>query len=435
VRLLNRTSRKLSLTESGEALHERCRAILDEVSEAEALASSSAVKPRGRLRINAPLSFGVLHLAPLWSAFMRKYPDVELEVSLIDRVVDIVEEGYDLAIRISRAGSVSHVGRKLATSRNIVCASPDYVRQRGAPSAPTDLKDHACIGYTYSATADEWRFTDGAGKPHAVKVAAAMRTNNGDTARVMALAGQAITWQPTFLIGEDLKAGRLVPLMPDYRMADIDILAVYPSRRHLGAKVRVTSCGLDQAAVPAQALDRSRSRGSGRSRPSGRRRRSCPSAARTCRAERSRSARRAVGRGQHPALLVQQHHARAGALLGRQAHAVDHRLGLGLPVEVDAQHAQDLAIGLAALADGGGVGGDRGVVQGLDPLDVAGDEVVARGGAHRLAEPGRVGDRGVAGGGIAIGAAGGDDPTPGVADPQVQIDGVGVEDHPRRWLA
>jgi DNA-binding transcriptional LysR family regulator len=191
VRLLNRTSRKLSLTESGEALHERCRAILDEVSEAEALASSSAVKPRGRLRINAPLSFGVLHLAPLWSAFMRKYPDVELEVSLIDRVVDIVEEGYDLAIRISRAGSVSHVGRKLATSRNIVCASPDYVRQRGAPSAPTDLKDHACIGYTYSATADEWRFTDGAGKPHAVKVAAAMRTNNGDTARVMALAGQA----------------------------------------------------------------------------------------------------------------------------------------------------------------------------------------------------------------------------------------------------
>jgi DNA-binding transcriptional LysR family regulator len=256
VRLLNRTSRKLSLTESGEALHERCRTILDEVSEAEAMASSSSVKPRGRLRINAPLSFGVLHLAPLWPVFMRKHPEVELEIALIDRVVDIVEEGYDLAIRISRTGSVSHVGRKLATSRNIVCASPDYVRQHGAPTAPADLKDHTCVGYTYAASADEWRFTDGTGKPQAVKVAAVMHTNNGDTARAMALAGQGITWQPTFLIGEDLKAGRLVPLMPGYRMADIDILAVYPSRRHLSAKVRVMVDFLAEAFKGAPPWDR-----------------------------------------------------------------------------------------------------------------------------------------------------------------------------------
>ena len=256
VRLLNRTSRKLSLTESGEALHERFRTILDEVSEAEALASSSSVTPRGRLRINAPLSFGVLHLAPLWPAFMLKYPEVELEIALIDRVVDIVEEGYDLAIRISRTGSASHVGRKLATSRNIICAAPDYVLQHGAPMAPVDLRDHACIGYTYSATADEWLFIDGAGKPHTVKVAAIMHTNNGDTARAMALAGQGITWQPTFLIGEDLKAGRLVPLMPDYRMADIDILAVYPSRRHLSAKVRVMVDFLAEAFKGAPPWDR-----------------------------------------------------------------------------------------------------------------------------------------------------------------------------------
>ena len=256
VRLMNRTSRKLSLTESGEALYERCRAILEEVGEAEAAASSTTIRPRGRLRINAPLSFGVLHLAPLWPAFMRAYPDVELEIALIDRVVDIVEEGYDLAIRISRAGSASHVGRKLATSRNIVCASPDYIQRHGAPVAPADLKDHACIGYTYAATADEWRFTDPADKPLAVKVAAVMHTNNGDTARAMALAGQGITWQPTFLIGEDLKAGRLVPLMPDYRMADIDILAVYPSRRHLSAKVRVMVDFLAEAFKGAPPWDR-----------------------------------------------------------------------------------------------------------------------------------------------------------------------------------
>ena len=237
-RLLNRTSRKLSLTESGEALYERCRLILEEVAEAEAVASSSSVQARGRLRVNAPLSFGIKHLAPLWPRFLVRYPDVELDIGLIDRVVDIVEEGFDLAIRISRAGSVSHVGRKLATSRNIVCASPAYIAAHGAPDIPEALKDHACIGYAYAATADEWRLTDAGGRAHVVKVTPRVHTNNGDTAQALALAGQGITWQPTFLIGDDLRAGRLVRLMPGYAMADIDILAVYPSRRHLSAKVR-----------------------------------------------------------------------------------------------------------------------------------------------------------------------------------------------------
>jgi DNA-binding transcriptional LysR family regulator len=237
-RLLNRTSRRLSLTPSGEALYERCRSILEEVAEAEAVASSSSVQPRGRLRVNAPLSFGVRHLAPLWPAFLARYPEVELEIALIDRIVDIVEEGYDLAIRISRAGSASHVGRKLATSRNIVCAAPAYIAAHGTPTAPTDLKSHACIGYAYAATADEWRFTDAEGRAHAVKVEPRVHTNNGDTAQALAVAGQGVTWQPSFLIGDDLRAGRLVRVMPDYAMADIDILAVYPSRRHVSAKVR-----------------------------------------------------------------------------------------------------------------------------------------------------------------------------------------------------
>ncbi|EYF05647.1 LysR family transcriptional regulator [Chondromyces apiculatus] len=238
-RLLNRSSRKLSLTESGEALYERGRAILDEVAEAEAAASSASVQPRGRLRINAPLSFGILHLAPLWPRFMEAHPEVELDVSLGDRVVDLVEEGYDLAIRISRGGSTTHVARKLAASRNVVCASPAYLRRYGRPEVPADLGAHRCVRYTYAAMADEWHFTDEAGKVHVVKVSCVMHTNNGDTARAMALAGQGITWQPTFLIGEDLREGRLVALMPGYRLPDIDVLAIYPSRRHLSAKVRV----------------------------------------------------------------------------------------------------------------------------------------------------------------------------------------------------
>ena len=160
-------------------------------------------------------------------------------MALIDRVVDIVEEGFDLAIRISRAGSSSHVARKLATSRNIVCASPAYLRVHGRPMVPADLGRHACIGYTYAATGDEWRFVDDAGKTHPVRVPCALHSNNGDTVRAAALAGYGIMWQPSFLIGADLLAGRLVPLLPGFRLPDIDILALYPSRRQLSAKVRV----------------------------------------------------------------------------------------------------------------------------------------------------------------------------------------------------
>jgi DNA-binding transcriptional LysR family regulator len=256
-RLLNRDSRKLSLTEGGEALYERGRSILDEVAEAEAVASSASLQPRGRLRINVPLSFGILHLAPLWPRFMQKYPDMELDVTLIDRVVDIVEEGYDLAIRISRTGSITQIGRKLATSRNIVCASPAYLGRRKPPKEPADLREHPCIGYTYAATADEWHFVDDDGKAHVAKVTCAMHTNNGDTARAAALAGQGVIWQPTFLIGEDLAEGRLVPLLPGYHLPDIDVLAVYPSRRHLGAKVRVMVDFLVEAFKGTPPWDRS----------------------------------------------------------------------------------------------------------------------------------------------------------------------------------
>jgi len=238
-RLLNRTSRTLSLTEGGETLYARCKSILDDVAETEGLVSSASVEPRGRLRINVPVSFGILHLAPLWPAFMQKYPGIELDVGLIDRVVDIVDEGYDVAIRISRSGSTSHAARKLATSQNVLCASPAYLARHGTPATPADLPAHRCIRYTYAATGDEWQLTDGRGKVHPVKVDCQMHTNNGDTARAAALAGQGVIWQPTFLIGGDLRAGKLVRVLPAYSLPEIDILALYPSRRHVSARVRV----------------------------------------------------------------------------------------------------------------------------------------------------------------------------------------------------
>jgi len=235
-RLLNRHSRKLSLTESGEALYERARAILADVDEAVAVTSAATLRPQGRLRINAPLSFGLLHLATRWPDFARRYPQVELDVALIDRVVDVVEEGFDLAIRISRSGSTAHAARKLATSRNVVCASPAYLRAHGTPATPAELAQHACIVYEYVGS--EWTLLDAGGRPQTVRVRAAMQTNNGDTAVAAARADLGIVWQPTFLVGPDLRAGRLVPLLPGWRVPDIDILAVYPSRRHLSAKVR-----------------------------------------------------------------------------------------------------------------------------------------------------------------------------------------------------
>ncbi len=238
-RLLNRSSRKMSLTASGEALFERAKSILDDVAEAEAIVSSATMQPRGLLRINAPLSFGVLHLAPLWPKFLEQYPEVQLDIALIDRVVDIVDEGYDMAVRISRGGSGAHAARKLATSHNVVCAAPAYLARHGTPATPLALLQHRCIGYSYAATADEWHFVDDKGAPHPVKVPCVMHTNNGDTARAAALGGLGIIWQPAFLVGADLRAGRLLPLLPGFHLPAIDVLAVYPSRRHLSAKVRV----------------------------------------------------------------------------------------------------------------------------------------------------------------------------------------------------
>src|SRR6476620_176764 len=136
VRLLNRTSRRLSLTETGKTLYDRALSILEDVAEAEAVTSSSALAPRGRLRINVPVSFGIRHLAPLWPKFARVYHEVELDIALIDRVVDIVEEGYDMGVRISRAGSMAHAARKLATSHNVACAAPAYLRKHGRPKHP-----------------------------------------------------------------------------------------------------------------------------------------------------------------------------------------------------------------------------------------------------------------------------------------------------------
>ena len=237
VRLLHRTTRRLSLTEEGEIFYMRCKEVLAGLDEAESEITSRNAAASGLLSINAPVTFGVLHLAPLWGEFLDLHPKVTLEVALIDRVVDLVEEGYDLAIRIASLPSSSLISRRLTSTRLILCASPEYLKKKGVPMHPADLAGHSVISYSYLATRDEW-FFEGPQGALSVKTHPCMRTNSGETCRAAALAHQGIVLQPDFLIGEDLVAGRLVELMPEYRSIELGIYAVYPTRKHVSPKVR-----------------------------------------------------------------------------------------------------------------------------------------------------------------------------------------------------
>ena len=262
-RLLQRTTRRLSLTEAGRAYYGRCKQILAEVEEADSAVGVVTGHPVGRLRVNAPFSFGILHLAPLWGPFMERYPDLELEVSLADRMVDVVDEGFDVVVRISRLEDSSLVYRRLASTRILACASPQYLARHGHPASVEELARHPVIAYTYAAQGDLWRFATPDGDRE-VQTRPRMRTNNGDTCREVALAHQGIVLQPDFLIGDDIAAGRLVEVLPDCRGPEVGIFAVYPSRKHLSVKVRALVDFLVQAFAAPHGWGRSGDRGHAR---------------------------------------------------------------------------------------------------------------------------------------------------------------------------
>lgn len=240
VRLLQRTTRKLSLTPEGEIFLERCRQLVDGVTEAEAELSTHAGEAIGQLRVNVPVTFGLLHLAPLWPAFMAINPRVTLDVTLSDRLVDLVEEGFDVAVRIARLQVSSLVSRKLTSTRLILCASPQYLSRHGTPQHPSDLVNHTVVAYSLLAMGDHWEFSGpyGQKEPMLVKVMPRMRTNSGDTCIAAALQHMGLVLQPSFLVGPHIDSGTLVEVMPEYRSIELGVYAVYPSRRHLTPKVR-----------------------------------------------------------------------------------------------------------------------------------------------------------------------------------------------------
>jgi DNA-binding transcriptional LysR family regulator len=238
-RLLNRTTRRVSLTETGRAFYERAVQLLADLGEAEQEAQRAAIVPRGTIKLTTSVNFGVRHVAPAIAAFLAAHAGVRFDVSLSDRIVDLVEEGFDLGVRIGAPGSDNIVARKLGETRLLPCASPAYLQAHGAPQMPEDLASHNCFTYEYVAPRNLWRFRDAAGAERAVRVSGNLHSNNGDLLAEVAAQGAGIVFEPAFIVGPELRAGRLVPLLQEFVAPPMAIYAVYPSRKHLSAKVRL----------------------------------------------------------------------------------------------------------------------------------------------------------------------------------------------------
>lgn len=237
VRLLHRTTRRLSLSDDGQRFHDRAAELVAALEELESETASSGGEATGELRINAPLTFGNLHLAPLWPRFIDANPKVSLDITLNDRIVDLVEEGYDVAIRITNRLDPQMVSRRLATTRIVLCASPGYLAKHGTPTHPRELNGHQILAYRYWSGGDNWLFKGPEGEV-SVRVSPRIHTNSGDTCRAAALEDQGVILQPDFLVGRDLEHGALVELMPEYRSIELGVHVVYATRKHLPMKTR-----------------------------------------------------------------------------------------------------------------------------------------------------------------------------------------------------
>lgn len=238
-RLLNRTTRRLSLTESGQAYYERCVTLLADVAEAEALAGQSAAQARGTVRLTCSYNMAEQRVAPAIATFVRAHPAVRFELVVSDRIIDLVEEGYDLAIRVGPVGGERLVARRLGAMRLVLCAAPSYLQRHGRPERPADLAVHNALTYAYSASPRVWHFTGPGGTGEEVRVSGNLLANSGEALRAAALEGMGVIYEPDFLVEPALRTGGLVRLLSEYDGAAGDIWAVYPSRRHLSLKVRL----------------------------------------------------------------------------------------------------------------------------------------------------------------------------------------------------
>ena len=236
-RLLHRTTRKVSLTEAGQAYYESAARILAELEEADRRIGALQSTPRGRLRLHVGTHI-VRFVAPVVTAYMARHPEVSVELTMGERMVDLVEEGFDLAIRATVPADSSLVVRQLSAWRHVPCCSPDYLASHVTPRVAADLAQHNCLRYAFYPYGDEWRFTAPGGAAVSVRVKGSLRTNSAEALRIAALAGLGIFLAPSFLVAEDLEEGRLVRLLADHRPVAFAINAIYPTRAHVPAKIR-----------------------------------------------------------------------------------------------------------------------------------------------------------------------------------------------------
>jgi DNA-binding transcriptional LysR family regulator len=258
VRLVNRTTRSLHLTDEGASYYETCQRILAEIEEADAAVTARRVEPQGVLKVAIPASFGHQHIAPLIPRFVERYPKVELALSLSDRSINLIEEGFDLAVRIAELKDSSLAARKLAPNRRVVCASPAYLRLHGEPKTPQDLTRHNCLVASWEqGFAMTWEYKSPAGKRGSIRVTGRYACDNWEVLREWAVAGLGVALKSTWDVRRQLEDGSLVALLPGYDFGtDVGIYAVYPHRRHLPAKTRVFIDFLAESFGPEPYWDR-----------------------------------------------------------------------------------------------------------------------------------------------------------------------------------
>lgn len=237
VRLLHRSTRSLSLTDVGEAYFEHCDRILEELSQADTTISRLHQEPRGKLKISAPVAFSTMHVASALPDFMALYPDLSVDLTISDRLVDLADEGYDIALRITREPGQNLVARQLAPIRRKICASPAYLARRGVPLVPEDLAQHNCLDYTFMNTQGMWHL-NGYNGDVSIPVSGTLRINDDEALSQAVLGGLGLALLPTFIVGKDLQEGRLVEVLPGYVPTERFIYAVHLPNRHLPLKVR-----------------------------------------------------------------------------------------------------------------------------------------------------------------------------------------------------
>lgn len=237
--LLRRSTRQVTPTETGLAFYERCVVILNDLDEAISAVTELQENPTGKLRINAPMTFGTVHLSGVVSDFMATHPRVHIELVLNDRLVDPIEEGFDVTVRICEPqSSTSLIIKQIATVKRVLCASPNYIKNHGEPVHPNELKDHRCLQYGYHETGSHWRLS-GPTEEHSVAINCCMWSNNGEVLKNAAVNHQGIALLPTFIVGSELQAGALRTVLTEYKAHNFSVCALYPRHKHLSSKVRL----------------------------------------------------------------------------------------------------------------------------------------------------------------------------------------------------